>query len=90
MPRLKGVNVEKEILDLLSDGKPRSLRQIQRELNREWYAVYYHIKEKEGNLIERGCVEPIKTRGELKHVAQDEYVYRITPKGLAGCPVERR
>jgi len=85
MPRLKGVNVEKEILNLLKDGKPRSMRQIQRELGREWNAVWYHLKGKDNNLIRRGCIIPEKTTGELKHTAQDEYVYRLNKEKFEEC-----
>jgi len=76
MPRIKGTNAEKEILTLLADGAPRSMREIQRSLGREWYTVYYHLKEKDNNLIRRGCLEAEKTVGELKHRAQDEYVFK--------------
>lgn len=86
MPRIKGFNGEKEILNLLADGKPRSMRQIQRELGRHWYTIYFHLKEKENNLVKRGCVVPLKTVGEQLHVPQDEHLYKITDKGLRGCP----
>lgn len=81
MARRRGVSLEREILELLSDGKPRSMREIQRELCSKglcvhWYAIYYHIKDKDNNLVKRGCLTPEKTVGELKHVAQDEYKYK--------------
>ena len=76
MPRLKDVNVEREILELMKDGKARSKREIQRALKREWNAIYWHLDGKPENLVKRGCLEKVKTFGELRHFAQDEYVYR--------------
>ncbi|RLI84691.1 hypothetical protein DRP07_00270 [Archaeoglobales archaeon] len=86
MVRIWG-SVEGDILELLSDGKPRSMRQIQRELGRQWYTVYYHLKEKEKNLIARGCVEEERVVAPTENRAQDMYRYRITQKGLEGCPL---
>jgi predicted transcriptional regulator len=80
MSRIKDTDVERDILLLLSDGKARSMRQIQRELGREWNAIYYHLRGKENNLVARRCVEEEKTYGELSRFAQDEYIFKKGPE----------
>lgn len=87
MARMRGVDVEKEILDLLGKSdKPMSMRDLQNGLGRQWYSVWRHIKGKEDNLEAAGCVRPIESHGPQKSYAQDEHKYRITEKGRRGCP----
>ena len=76
MPRPKGSKVEKEILNLLADGRPRTMRELERELGRYWYAIYYNLKEKPDNLIRRGCVEEERIEGPTLNRAQDMYRYK--------------
>jgi len=77
MPRPN--RVSRQILEIIKDGKPRSMRELQHEIGVNWNAVHYNILDSEKSLLKRGCVEKVKTHGELKHFAQDEYVYKPGP-----------
>ena len=87
MPRREGVDGRKLILECLKDGKPRSIRELEKETGLRWNAIYYWLRNKENpeNLVLKGCVEEIRVVDKTLNVAQDMYKYKITEYGLKYC-----
>jgi len=72
--------VEKEILGVIGE-KPKSIRRIQSEINREWFSLYRMLRDKTNprNLVRRGCVEEVRIVDKTLNVAQDMYAYKKGP-----------
>lgn len=79
--------LEAKILEVLSDGRPKSLREIQKEVGtNNWNAVYYNLISKEDSLINRGCVRVLEDYPEAKKFEGNlERKFIITERGLQGC-----
>jgi len=85
--RRKGVSGERLILEALKDGKPKSIRELEKLTGLNWNAIYHWLRNKENqnNLVLRGCVEEIRVVGETLNIPQDMYKYKITEYGLKVC-----
>ena len=55
------------IVEALRDGKPKTLREIQKETGiKYWNTIYYNLITKENSLVSRGCVEVVEDYPEAK------------------------
>jgi len=73
MPRLNRLAIK--ILEAVKE-KPKSMRELQKELGVNWNAIRYHLKIKEDNLVREGCLSEIRNVGETTNRAQDMYLYK--------------
>ena len=76
------MSVKGEILKLVKERGEIRLREGQNALGRQWYTIYWHVKDpkNERNLLKLGCLVEERIVAETENRAQDMYVYRPGPR----------